>query len=62
MKIVIIFAVVINAIAYSYQILSWKTDCKAYGKDNLAFSLGEIIGTTFTLVTCPCIVGMIISR
>lgn len=59
---VITLAFIINAIAYSYQILSWKADCKEYGKDNLAFSLGEIIGTTFTLVTCPCIVGILWRR
>lgn len=56
---VLILAVAINAVAYSYVIFGWKADCKTYGKDNLAVSLGESLGSTFVCVTCPCIVGMI---
>lgn len=62
MKIVILIALILNFIAYTYIFISWKIDCKTIGKNNLAVPLEERLGACFMCVTLPCLLGLLIRK
>lgn len=59
MKIVILIALILNFIAYTYIFISWKMDCKTIGKNNLAVTLSERLRACFICVTLPCLLGLL---
>lgn len=56
---IIIFAVALNAAAYVFEYLSWKQNCKKYGKEHLAVSLKEGMTAVFMAVTLPTVIGLL---
>ena len=60
--IVIAIILALNITVYTYVYFSWKKDCKMFGKDYLAVSLGERIRAAFLLVTLPCLLGIARSK
>jgi hypothetical protein len=59
MAAVIILAALINLIAYAYIIISWRHDCREYGRDNIAVPLRDRLRAGFLCFTLPCILGLL---